>query len=71
MVEKKELVRLIRTPEGEIRLDISGKANGRGAYLCKKLSCFETAVSRRGLERALKAKISKEAYERVREELLK
>ena len=71
MVEKKELVRLIRTPEGEIRLDISGKANGRGAYLCKKLSCFETAVSRRGLERALKAKIPKEAYERVREELLK
>ena len=49
---KKELVRIVRTPEGELRLDATGRANGRGAYLCASAACLERAVQTRALERA-------------------
>lgn len=57
MRPKKELTRVVRTPEGAVCVDESGRANGRGAYLCRDLACLERAVKTRALERALEAKI--------------
>lgn len=65
---KEELIRIIRTPEGEIELDLTGRKNGRGAYLCRnKLSCLENAQKRKTLERALKKPVDGELFERLRE----
>lgn len=67
--EKRELIRVIRTPEGSIVLDATGRANGRGAYLCRDLSCLEKARKKRALERSLGTQIPEEVYERLEEEL--
>lgn len=66
MQPKKELVRIVRTPEGAVVLDTTGRANGRGAYLCKKSACLEKAIKSRALERALETKIEGETYETLR-----
>ena len=68
MKSKKEMMRVLRTPEEEIVLDITGKKNGRGAYLCKSAECLEKAVKSRGLERSLKAAIPQEVYENLKKE---
>ena len=70
MQPKKELVRVVRTPEGAVILDTTGRANGRGAYLCKKSACLEKAIKSRALERALEAKIEPEVYEALRKDCL-
>lgn len=67
MQPKKALVRVVRTPEGEIRMDPTGRANGRGAYLCRSAACVERAVKTRALERALEGKVSEEALCALRE----
>ncbi len=69
MYDKKELIRVVRTPEGQICIDGSGKQNGRGAYLCKKMECLDTALKNHGLERSLKTKVSSELYEELRKEM--
>ena len=66
MQPKKELVRIVRTPEGAVVLDTTGRANGRGAYLCKKSACLEKAIKSHALERALEAKIDNETYDTLR-----
>ena len=66
MQPKKELVRVVRTPEGAVILDTTGRANGRGAYLCKKSTCLEKAIKSRALERALETKIEPETYDTLR-----
>ena len=66
---KKEFVRVIRTPEGEILLDESGKANGRGVYLCPKKSCLQMAKKAKRLERNLKVAIPDEIWTRLEEKL--
>ena len=66
MQPKKELVRVVRTPEGAVVLDTTGRANGRGAYLCKKSTCLEKAIKSRALERALETKIDAETYDTLR-----
>lgn len=66
MQPKKELVRIVRTPEGAVILDTTGRANGRGAYLCKKSTCLEKAIKSRALERALETKIENETYDTLR-----
>ena len=66
---KKEMLRILRTAEGEILLDISGKKNGRGAYVCRSRECFEKAVKNKGLERSLKIKIPEETYESLKKEI--
>ena len=66
MQPKKELVRVVRTPEGEVVLDTTGRANGRGAYLCKKSACLEKAIKSRALERALETKIEADTYDTLR-----
>ncbi len=69
MKEKKEMIRVIRTPEGEILLDTTMKANGRGAYICNGVDCFRKAVKNRGLERSLKSQIPPDVLERIEKEL--
>ena len=69
MKEKKELIRIIKTPEDEILLDATGKANGRGAYICNSAECFKKAVRNKGLERSLKSSIPADVLERIEKEL--
>ena len=69
MKNKKEKIRVLKTSEGEILLDATGKKNGRGAYLCRSMDCLEKAIRSRGLERSLKVKIPDEVYETLKEEL--
>nr|WP_027870182.1 YlxR family protein [[Eubacterium] cellulosolvens] len=67
--EKKELIRILRTPEGEVVLDESGRSNGRGAYICRDASCLEKARKNRGLTRSLGMEIPDEVYERLEKEM--
>ena len=69
MKEKKELLRVIRTPQGELCIDETGKKNGRGAYLCRSRDCFTKARKNHGLERSLKQEIPAEIYDRLAKEL--
>ena len=66
---KNTLIRVVRTPEGEVVIDPSGKKSGRGAYVCKSLSCFEAARKARRFERSLSCKIPEEVYEQMKKEL--
>ena len=66
--EKKQLIRVIRTPEGEILLDRTGRANGRGAYLCNDPACLRTAEKKRSLNRALKTAVPPEIYAALEKE---
>lgn len=70
MKNKKELIRVIKTNEGEISIDATGKKNGRGAYICPSLDCFKKAVKNKGLERSLKAVVPEEIYKQLEEELI-
>jgi predicted RNA-binding protein YlxR (DUF448 family) len=65
---KREMVRLFRTQGGEVEIDISGKQEGRGAYLCRDWACWETALKGKQLEYALKLKIDHENLERLGKE---
>ena len=62
MKPKAELIRVVRTPEGEICVDRRGKVSGRGAYVCPGAACFAKARKTRALERQLEAAISEEVY---------
>ena len=66
---KRELVRVVRSPEGEISIDLRGKAPGRGAYLCPDPECLKKARKSRALERAFDAPIPAEIYEQLTAEL--
>ena len=66
---KKELIRVVRAPDGNIELDLVGKKSGRGVYVCKKLDCFKKARKARRFETALECLIPEEVYERLTEEL--
>ena len=69
MKNKKEMIRILRTSEGEIVLDVTGRKNGRGAYVCRSMDCFEKAVRNRGIERSLKEKVPEETYENLKKEI--
>ena len=66
---KKELVRVVRLPDGNIALDGGGKMSGRGAYICKSAACLKKARKARRLETSLECSIPDEVYERLEEEL--
>ena len=66
---KNTLIRVLRTPEGEVVLDLTGKKSGRGAYICKNIACLKKARKARRLETSLECPISAEIYERMEEEL--
>ena len=68
---KKELIRIVRTPEGDVMVDTTGKLSGRGAYVCRsKTQCLEKAVKSKALERHLETDISQEVYGRLKEEIM-
>ena len=64
---KKELIRIVRTPEGTVIIDESGKANGRGAYLKKELATFEKAKKTKALNRHLETEVPDEIFEKLKE----
>lgn len=66
---KRDLVRIVRTPEGTIHIDPTGKQSGRGAYICPQEVCVELAFKRKQLERALEVPIPPEVMERLRDEV--
>ena len=69
MKNKKEMIRVVRTPEAEIIIDETGKKAGRGAYICPDKECFLQAYKQKRLERALSQSIDKEVYETIRKNL--
>lgn len=69
MKPKKELIRAVKSPDGEISLDLTGKKSGRGAYICPDKSCFDKARKAKRLERALEAQIPENVYDLMAEEL--
>ena len=69
MKAKKELIRVVRSPEGGISLDFKGKASGRGAYICPEAQCLKKAIKAKALERALSTQIPPEIYEALEKEM--
>ncbi len=69
MKDKKDLFRIVRSPEGEISLDLTGKKNGRGAYVCPNPECITKAVKEKRLERALEKAVSQDVYQQLLEDL--
>ena len=67
--DKRELVRIVRTPEGEIIIDPTGKKAGRGAYICNDLECLNKVMKSKRLEKNLETSISPEVYEQLKEQL--
>lgn len=66
---KRELVRVVKSPEGEVSLDLTGKKPGRGAYVCRSADCLRAARKARRFERAFSCRIPDEVYDRMEEEL--
>ena len=69
MKAKKEMIRVIKTTEGAIMLDATGRKNGRGAYICPNSECLQKAVKSKGLERSFKMPIPKDVYEMLAKEM--
>ena len=66
---KRELIRVVRTPEGEVSLDFGGKMNGRGAYICPDPECLKKAIRSKSLERSLEVANPQEVYDRLQKEM--
>jgi predicted RNA-binding protein YlxR (DUF448 family) len=71
MMPKRELIRVVKTPNDEMLIDLSGKKAGRGAYLCGKLSCFKLAKKSKALDRALKQQVSPDIYDTLEQDFIK
>ncbi|HHW08044.1 MAG TPA: YlxR family protein [Clostridia bacterium] len=67
--EKRQLVRIVRTPEGTVLVDPTGKKSGRGAYICPDVTCLEKVIKNKGLERALEVTIEPHVVEELRQQL--
>ena len=68
-MDKKNLIRVVRTPEGNVQLDFSGKLNGRGAYICPKAECLKKAQRSKALDRSLDLSIPEDIYQRLAQEI--
>lgn len=66
---KKELIRIVRTPEGEVTVDLTGKKSGRGAYICNDPACFDKAKKKKVLSNHLSVPISDEIYDELKKSL--
>jgi len=66
MKGKKELIRIVKTPQDEIEVDVTGKKSGRGAYLCASMECLQKAVKGKKLEKALQVSIKQETLEKIK-----
>lgn len=69
MFDKRTLIRVVKSPEGEIFIDLTGKKNGRGAYVCNNVECFRKAKKKKAFERAFGMKIEEDVYLRLEEEI--
>ena len=69
MKPKRELIRIVKTPEGEIKLDLTGKLNGRGAYVCRSVDCLNKIRKANGLSHTFCMKVESEIYDRLQREL--
>ena len=69
MKNKKEMIRIVRDPEGKVFIDRTGKKSGRGAYLCKSMECFAAAQKGHRLERSFGCRVSEEIYEEMKHAL--
>lgn len=67
--DKRELVRIVRSAEGHVDVDVTGKANGRGAYICPKTDCFDAAVKRNRIASALRVNLLEDDVLRLRHDL--
>ena len=67
--EKRELIRVVRAPDGSVSLDFRGKAPGRGAYICPDMACLKKAIRSKALERSLEVAIPEEIYARLEQEM--
>ena len=67
--DKKELLRIVKNKEGEIFVDKTGKANGRGAYVCNSKACFEKLCKQKMLNKAFKCNVPQEIYDKIGEEI--
>ena len=67
---KKELLRVVLSPEGEVSLDFTGKKSGRGAYICKDLKCLQKARKSRRIDKSLDCQIPEEVYDKLERELI-
>ena len=67
--EKRQMIRVVRTPEGAVNLDFSGKMNGRGAYICPNPECLKKALRSKALDRSLEVTIPEEVYARLEKEM--
>ena len=65
--DRQEMIRVIRSAQGEVLIDDTQKQNGRGAYVCRSASCIETAMKKRGIERALKCSVDRKIYDLLKE----
>ncbi|GGD68009.1 RNase P modulator RnpM [Paenibacillus nasutitermitis] len=70
MKPKKELIRVVRTPDEQIMIDLKGKQAGRGAYLCGKVACFKLAKKTKALDRALKQSVGPEIYDQLERDFI-
>jgi len=66
---KKELIRVLRTPEGQITIDATGRKNGRGAYICPNSECLKKAIRNKGIARSLDVSIPQEIYDELQKEM--
>ncbi len=69
MFDKRTLVRVVKSPDGEISLDLTGKKSGRGAYVCKNAECLKKARKKKAFERAFGVQIEDEIYDKMQEEI--
>ncbi len=69
MKPKRELIRVVKTPDGDVLLDLTGKKSGRGAYICKSVECMKKARKSRRFEKAFSMQIDDEVYRRMEEQL--
>lgn len=69
MKPKRELIRVVRSPEGSISIDLKGKAPGRGAYLCHSVQCLQRAIRAKAISRAFEIEIPAEIYDRLTAEM--
>lgn len=69
MFDKRTLVRVVKSPEGEVSLDLTGKKSGRGAYVCKNPNCLALARKKKAFERAFSMQIDQDVYDQMEEEM--
>ncbi|MBV4418083.1 YlxR family protein [Clostridium tyrobutyricum] len=69
MKPKRELIRVVKNKEGEVFVDLTGKKNGRGAYICKNIACLEQAFKNKRLQKNLEIEINEDLYNSLKEEI--